>query len=187
MVRKRIYSHQELIDALKNRDELALAYLYDNYSKALFGVIFVVVKNKEEAEDVLQKTFIKIWNNFESYDIQKGRLYTWMLNIARNLAIDSTRTKYEKLKQRTISGSGNETLLESHTAVVNPALEYMGLNKILRQLKEEHQNIIGMAYFEGYTQEEISQKLNMPLGTVKTKVRQAIIKLRELMAGEKVF
>ena len=184
LVKRHTYTHEELVRGLRGRDEKALAYLYDNYSRALYGVIYVVVRNKEEAEDVLQKAFLKIWNNFESYDIQKGRLYTWMLNIARNLAIDSTRSKHEKLRQRINTDADTEILLAAQPTIPEPTHEYLGLNNILLQLKEEHQRIIDLAYFEGYTQEEISQKLSMPLGTVKTKVRQAIIKLRELMAGE---
>ncbi|MBC7412822.1 MAG: sigma-70 family RNA polymerase sigma factor, partial [Bacteroidia bacterium] len=94
------YTHDELVDMIKNRNQQAFAYLYDNYSRAIFGIINNIVTSTEEAEDVLQNTFVKIWNNFESYDSTKGRLYTWMINIARNMAIDCTRSKHEKNKSK---------------------------------------------------------------------------------------
>jgi RNA polymerase sigma-70 factor (ECF subfamily) len=158
--------------------------LYDNYSQALFGVINAVVNNYEEAEDVLQKAFLKIWNNFQSYDPEKGRLYTWMLNISRNLAIDATRSKHEKVRSKIRSTSDNVYTFENNLQVEDNTHESIGLKGILNDLKEEHKSIIDLAYFEGYTQEEISKKLNLPLGTVKTKVRQAILKLRELTKKE---
>lgn len=96
------YSHDDLVILIKNRDQKAFAYLYDNYSKALFGVLYQIVADVEETEDILQKLFLKIWDNFESYDASKGRLYTWMLNIAKNLAIDYKRSKSNKNKIQNI-------------------------------------------------------------------------------------
>ena len=146
-------------------------------------MIFNVVNDQEEAEDVLQNVFVKIWNNFASYDEQKGRLYTWMLNIARNMAIDSTRSKHEKVKNK-IQEATDSVYHRNNLFTENHAHENIGLQNILGKLKEDQKEIIDLAYFQGYTQEEISQKLEMPLGTVKTKVRQAIITLRELTKNE---
>ena len=181
---KQKYSQDELIVLIREKDQKAFSYLYDNYSQALFGVINSIVKNIEESEDILQKTFVKIWNNFPSYNESKGRLYTWMLNIARNLAIDTTRSKYERIKTKTQSTSDELSGLDKDLAVSNNSHEHIGLNTILNRLKEEHKAILDLAYFEGYTQEEISKKMNLPLGTVKTKIRQAILKLRELTQKE---
>ncbi|WP_317898870.1 RNA polymerase sigma factor [Aurantibacillus circumpalustris] len=173
-----------MIILIREKNQKAFSYLYDNYSKALFGVINSVINDIEEAEDVLQKTFLKIWNNFDSYDTAKGRLYTWMLNIARNLAIDSTRSKHEKIKSKIHSTSDNVYKFENILRTEDNTHDTIGLNTILNGLKEDHKSIIDLAYFEGYTQEEISKKLNLPLGTVKTKVRQALLKLRELAKKE---
>lgn len=181
---KQTYTQDELIILINERNQKAFSYLYDNYSQALFGVINSIVNDVEESEDVLQKTFLKIWNNFASYDTAKGRLYTWMLNIARNLAIDTTRSKHEKIKTKIHSTSDNVYKFEKDLAVDDNAHDMIGLKTILGGLKEEHKVIIDLAYFEGYTQEEISKKLDMPLGTVKTKVRQAILVLRELTKKE---
>jgi RNA polymerase sigma-70 factor (ECF subfamily) len=179
---KQTYTQDELIVLINEKNQKAFAYLYDNYSQALFGVINSIVNNTEESEDVLQKVFLKIWNNFASYDAAKGRLYTWMLNIARNLAIDTTRSKHEKIKSKIHSTSDN--VYENSLAVHDVSHNMIGFKTILGSLKEEHKQIIDLAYFEGYTQEEIAKKLDMPLGTVKTKVRQAILVLRELTKKE---
>ncbi len=184
MLIKQSYTQDQLIELIRNRNQQAFSYLYDNYSQALFGVIQNIVNDIEESEDVLQKTFIKIWNCFSTYDEKKGRLYTWMLNIARNLAIDTTRSRHEKMKSKIQSRDGNVNIHENRLLVEDFSHETIGLKKIVEELKEEHKLIIDMAYYEGYTQEEISKKLDIPLGTVKTKVRQAILRLRELTKNE---
>ncbi|MBL7933556.1 MAG: sigma-70 family RNA polymerase sigma factor [Bacteroidia bacterium] len=184
MPNKITYSQEELIALIKKRDQKAFTYLYDNYSKALFGVINTIVSNVEESEDALQKTFLKIWNNFSTYDENKGRLYTWMLNIARNMAIDTTRSKHGKAKSKIQSASDNVYKYENSVKEENKNLENIGLKGIVNNLQEDQRTIIDLAYYEGYTHEEISKKLEMPLGTVKTKVRQAILKLRELTKRE---
>lgn len=186
MTAKQTYTQDELIVLIREKNQKAFSYLYDNYSQALFSVINAIVNNVEEAEDVLQRTFLKIWNNFDSYDPEKGRLYTWMLNIGRNLAIDSTRSKHEKMRSRIQSTSGNVYKFENNLKAEDNKYDSIGLTTLLNELKDEHKSIIDLAYFEGYTQEEISKKLNLPLGTVKTKVRQALLKLRELARKETV-
>ena len=183
MGQKPTYTQDELIVLIRSRDQKAFSYLYDNYSQALFNVINYIVNDVEESEDVIQNVFLKIWNNFDSYDTSKGRLYTWMLNIARNQAIDSKRSKHQKIKSK-IQNTGDAVYERNSLYVENDTHESIGFKNILNNLKEDHQVIIDMAYYEGYTQEEISQKLNMPLGTVKTKVRQAIMMLRELTRKE---
>jgi len=180
---KQTYSQDELIVLIKDRDQKAFAYLYDNYSKALFNVVDYIVNDQEESEDLIQQVFLKIWNNFPSYDPGKGRLYTWMLNIARNLAIDCKRSKHQKIKSK-MQKTGDAVYEKQGLFDQDHSHEAIGLKAILDRLSEDHRSILGLAYFEGYTQEEISKLLNMPLGTVKTKVRQAILTLRELTRTE---
>lgn len=184
MAPKQTYTQDELILLIRERNQAAFSYLYDNYSQALFGVIQAIVNDNEESEDVLQKTFLKIWNSFNTYEESKGRLYTWMLNIARNLAIDSTRSKHEKIKSKIQSTSENVYKFENAFSVESGSSDTIGVRGLVNELKEDHKTIIDLAYFEGYTQEEIAKKLNLPLGTVKTKVRQALLKLRELTKKE---
>ena len=178
MAPKITYHQDELIVLIKERNQNAFAYLYDNYSKALFGVINNIVHDQEESEDILQNTFVKIWNNFDSYDAGKGRLYTWMLNISRNMAIDFTRSKQEKIKSK-IQEPSESVYYKNRLFVEDNTHESIGLRTIVENLKEDQREIIDLAYYQGYTQDEISKKMNLPLGTVKTKVRQALLLLRQ--------
>ncbi|MFL5753918.1 MAG: RNA polymerase sigma factor [Bacteroidia bacterium] len=180
MPQKLKYSEEELIRLVKQGDQNAFAYLYDNYSKALYGIIHNIVDVQEEAEDILQNVFIKIWNSFSSYNSDKGRLFTWMLNVARNSAIDHTRSKQNKIDSKNLS-SDNAVYEINRQHRETVSYDHIGLSTMVDGLKEEHRILIDLAYYEGYTQEEIAKKLNMPLGTVKTKVRQAIGKLREIV------
>jgi len=180
---KQKYHQDELIVLIRERNQKAFAYLYDNYSKALFGVINNIVNNQEESEDVLQNSFLKIWNNFDSYDASKGRLYTWMLNISRNMAIDCTRSKHEKIKNK-IQESTDAVYHKNKLFVEDNSHESIGLKEMVDGLKSDQREIIELAYYQGYTQDEISKELNLPLGTVKTKVRQALLSLRELTKEE---
>lgn len=162
---------------LSDRNQEGMEILYDNYASALFGIIHRIIQNDEIAEDVLQESFLKIWNNFEMYDPAKGRLFTWMLNIARNMAIDMVRSKefIQKQKNRGLSDSVSSADFQDLSAY-NP--ETIGLREMVRKLEPEYKQIIDLLFFGGYTQSEAAEKLNLPLGTVKTRSRAAIQKLR---------
>ena len=174
------YSEEELVFSLKQNNEKAFSYLYDNYSGALYGIIKNIVPDLELSNDVLQEAFINIWKNFKSYDPEKGRLFTWMLNIARNAAIDKLRSKgYRETKK-------NQPLIEDVNIgadkwFVKPALNDFGLKKLLNELKEEQRTLVELSFFQGYTHEEISKIIGIPLGTVKTRIRSALIKLRSMI------
>lgn len=174
------YSEEELVYLLKSRDQPAFSYLYDNYSAVLYGVIYKMLENRELSEDVLQEAFIKIWNNFSNYDSVKGRLFTWMLNITRNLTIDTIRSKGYK-KQSKIQNSENAVNNISDKANTAESFDALGIRKHLTLLKDDQKQIIDLAYFGGLTQDEISKKLDIPLGTVKTRMRTAIIELRKVL------
>jgi RNA polymerase sigma-70 factor (ECF subfamily) len=166
---------------LKRRDRQAITLLYDNYSAALHGVIFRIVNDKETAEDVLQESFVKIWNNIESYDATKGRLFTWLLNVARNTAIDKTRSKnYRDAGQVQSIEDFVYSIERRYNTTTN--IDHIGLKKVVEQLKPEHRTLIELLYFGGYTQTEAAQALGIPLGTVKTRVKIAINQLRELLS-----
>ena len=180
MTEEKKYSEEELVYLLQRRDQQAFSYLYDNYAGALNGIIYRMVENREWAEDILQEAFLKIWNNFSSYDTGKGRLFTWMLNITRNLTIDTLRSKDYK-KQDKISGDENSVSNYSEDSKITEKFDGLGLRKQLANLKIEQRNIIDLAYFKGYTQEEISREMSIPLGTVKTRMRAAILELRKIL------
>ena len=171
------YQESELVDSLRRKENQAFSYLYGNYSGALYGVIKQIVTDTEMANDVLQETFVNIWRRIDSYDEQKGRLFTWMLNVARNAAIDKTRSKgfQQNLKQMPLDG---EMVLPG----IRPGVDDYGLKNLIHKLKDEQRLLIDLSFFQGYTHEQIAQALHIPLGTVKTRIRSALIQLRALLS-----
>ncbi|MDB5203748.1 MAG: polymerase, sigma-24 subunit, subfamily [Ferruginibacter sp.] len=174
------YSEEELVMLLQGQDQAAFSYLYDNYASALNGVISRMVEEQQLAEDILQEAFLKIWNNFKQYDSSKGRLFTWMINITRNLTIDTLRSKGYK-KQKKISQDENSVSNYQDKTLSPDRFDSMGIRKQLLNLKPDQKVIIDLAYFNGYTQEEISKEMGIPLGTVKTRMRSAIMELRKIL------
>ena len=174
------YSEEELILLLKTGDQSAFSYLYDNYAGALNTVICKLISDQHLAEDILQEAFVKIWNNFSSYDATKGRLFTWMLNITRNLTIDTIRSKGYK-NQAKIQNADIAVTTGNNNSNENDKFDTLGLREQTMQLKEEQKKVIDLAYFEGFTQEEISKTLGIPLGTVKTRIRSGISVLKKLL------
>ena len=166
--------------ALKGRDKTAFEYLYDNYSAALNGIIFRIVNDEDTSNDILQDVFVKIWQNFSSYDATKGRLFTWMANIARNASIDYTRSGNFKISNKIQnvddSVSKINTLMSTSSRV-----DHIGIDEVVNRLKPEFRQLIDLAYFAGMTHEEISKHLNLPLGTVKTRIRSALMQLRQTL------
>ena len=172
------YTEKELIALLKQRDEKAFSYLYDNYSGALYSIILQILENAELASDVLQEVFINIWRKIDTYDAAKGRLYTWMLNISRNASIDQLRSKNYQNSQKNQSIPENVDMLGGSSMM---SVDSIGLKKMLEKLKMEQRVLIELAYFKGYTHEEIAEMEDIPLGTVKTRIRNALIQLRTLL------
>jgi RNA polymerase sigma-70 factor (ECF subfamily) len=172
------YNEQELVAMLKQRGNNAFSYLYNNYSGALFSVILNIVPDKDLAADVLQEVFVNIYRKIDSYDAAKSRLYTWMLNIARNESIDTLRSKGYRNNQQ------NREVTESVYDIAgstNQQIDNIGLRKILEKIKPEYRELIDLSYFKGFTQDEISQMLGVPLGTVKTRLRAALVQLRNFV------
>jgi RNA polymerase sigma factor (sigma-70 family) len=172
-----LYTEESLIQQLKVHNEQAFNYLYDKYSKSLFGIIYQIIPTQEVAEDVLQQVFLKIWKNIDSYESSKGRLYTWMINITRNQAIDYTRSKDFNRQEQTVGISDNVYNTESNTGGFRDS----GLLKVLEKLPVDKRKLLEFSYFLGYTQEEISKIMDIPLGTVKTRLRNTLIDLRKIM------
>jgi RNA polymerase sigma factor (sigma-70 family) len=172
------YRETELVERLQAHDQAAFSYLYDHYSKSLFAVIYGVVQQTEVAEDILQEVFVKIWQNVRSYESSKGRLYTWMLNIARNSAIDRTRSKDFGKQSKTTELTEN---VYSEKNAVHSSINDIGLKKTLERLPEESRRLLELSYFQGYTQDEISKMLGIPLGTIKTRIRSTLLQLRKLV------
>ncbi|MGV3686484.1 MAG: RNA polymerase sigma factor [Daejeonella sp.] len=171
-------SEPDLISALRKQEKIAIEALYDMYSPALYGVIHRIIDNEEIAEDVLQDTFVKIWNSFSSYDASKGRLFTWMVNLARNLAIDKVRSKDYRnhTKNHDIDNFVN-TIDDKQSSIFNT--DAVGIREMVEKLLPDQRSILQLIYFQGYTQAEAAEKLNIPLGTLKTRTRAAILTMRK--------
>jgi RNA polymerase sigma-70 factor (ECF subfamily) len=172
------YEEYELVAALRQKENQAFSYLYDHYSGALYGIINQIVADAELSNDVLQETYVNIWRRIDTYDASRGRLFTWMLNIARNAAIDKTRSKGFQQSQRQISLADGEMI----PAIVRPGVDDLGLKKMILKLKDEQRLLIDLSYFQGFTHEQIAKALDIPLGTVKTRIRSALTQLRALLS-----
>lgn len=170
----------ELVSRLRAKDKSALNYLYDHYSGALYGTILRIVSNDEVAEEVLQDAFIKIWNNIESYDTSKGRLFTWMMQICRNLSIDKLRSREIKKEMKSDNIEANVYTIErEHRAY--QSIDKIGVKELLNKLREDERLIVDLVYFRGYTHSEVSDEYDIPLGTVKTRLRMGLKNLRNLI------
>jgi RNA polymerase sigma factor (sigma-70 family) len=170
-------SEEELIALLRQHRREGIAILYDRYAASLFGVLFRILHSRELAEDALQETFVKIWAGFDIYDASRGRLFTWMVNIARNVALDKIKSKDYRNSLKNQEISGLVSLIEEQPER-GDASDQIGLREIVQTLRPEQEEVIDLIYFQGYTQSEASTKLGIPLGTVKTRVRAAISTIR---------
>lgn len=164
---------QKIISYLEQGNKKALNLLYEYYSGSLYGVILKVTGNEELAEDALQETFIKVWKNAHKYDASKAKLFTWLYRIARNTAIDKLRSFNNRFYKEVQIDKSDVYILPT----MNINQDVMDIKKHLDTLDEKYQIVINALYFEGLTQQEASEELNIPLGTVKSRLK---IGLREL-------
>ena len=169
-----IYSEDELARFLKKKDRSVFNYLYMHYAASLYKVIKDVVRDDHTAEDVLQEVFVKIWMSLDRYDEKKGRIYTWLRNVARNAAIDSLRSKGEIMKQK-IGGVDSVWDLPCKTPFQTDTI---GMKTLISELRPDCQTIMTMVYYLGYTISEVSKALVVPEGTVKTRIRASLKQLR---------
>jgi len=173
---------QEIITLLQVQDNKGLILLYEHYSAALYHIVLRIVRRDEVAQEVLQDVFVKIWKQSQSYDVSKGRLFTWMSRIAKNAAIDKTRSKNYKSTTKTDS---MDTLVGDSVDFSNSMnLKDSGLRKVVTQLDDKYHEIIDYLYFKDFTQSETSKALGIPLGTVKSRSRLALKALRQLLQNE---
>ncbi len=179
-MRKPIITENQLVTLLKARDKKGFDLLYAGYAKALYDVILRIVRQNTVAEDILQDSFVKIWQNISSYDSSKGTLFTWILNIARNTAIDRLRSHAYK-KDACTCGLDNNSIAIDKKHHINQQTDSIHLTKWVKVLKPEHQQLIEYVYIQGYTQNEAAEALHIPLGTAKSRIKNAIHQLRLLL------
>ncbi|MFK7937625.1 MAG: RNA polymerase sigma factor [Saprospiraceae bacterium] len=176
-----LHQDSSIIQQLQQGDQQAIGLIYDKYGAALYGVVTKIVKSETIAEDVMQEAFVKIWKNATTYDSTKGKLFTWLLNIARNTAIDKIRSaKYRQSKR---SVPIENSVSNDRNLSVETQIDHIGLKKVLDSLDEKYRIVIDLIYLQGYTQKEVEKELEIPLGTVKSRVRIAIRELRKRLGG----
>lgn len=177
------YTDAEIKTALKNKDQDVFAHVYDSYSAELFYFIQKRGCTKAAAEEVLQDIFLKLWHKADQYDSSVASLRTWLYRIARNAAIDKLRSAGER------HARASENLDDAVYQIQGdqPAIQDMGIQKVLHQLDDDSKKVIDLLYFQGYSQRDAQKALDMPLGTLKSKARRSILKLRALLQNEKEF
>jgi RNA polymerase sigma-70 factor (ECF subfamily) len=166
-------TEQRIVQLLKRKDQYALNLLYENYSDSLYGAILKVTRNETIAEDALQETFIKVWKNAEKYDPTKAKLFTWLFRIARNTAIDKLRSFNNRFHKEVQIDKSNVYILPG-TSLNQDVID---IKEHVRRLEQKYQIVLNALFFEGMTQQEASDELEIPLGTVKSRLK---IGLREL-------
>lgn len=168
-----------LIKRLQAKDENALSTIYDRYSGALYGVIIRICKNEILAEDILQETFLKIWNKSHLFNPDKGKFYTWAHRIAKNSTLNAIRSQSKLIQSKDLSVYKNKSDNNSITD------EYRALNGSIKKLEPHHQRAIELVYFNGLTHREAHSEMNVPLGTFKSYIRQALKKIQETYNKER--
>ena len=169
-----------LILQFQNKDVKAYEKLYNLYCESISGVVNNIVKSENIAQEITQDVFIKAWNKADTYSEKKGRFFTWLLNIARNSAIDYTRSKKFKQSKQNLNSDFFVDILESSSSLDN-STNTIGLKEFVTKLSDKCKAVIELLYFKGFTQKEASEELNMPLGTIKTRNRSCIGELRTML------
>ena len=181
LARRISISEEELVALLKDKDQRGFTILYNNYSSALYGVLNKIIQSNDDANDLLQDTFLKIWKNIGNYDASKGSIFTWMMNIARNLAIDKVRSVDFRDTSQNVSMDDKIVYQIDNEYQAIQDVDGIGLQKVVDKLKPEYKQLIDLVYYQGYTQAEVAEEYRIPLGTVKTRIKAAVSTLRTLL------
>jgi RNA polymerase sigma-70 factor (ECF subfamily) len=174
----------ELVKRLQKRDPQALGELYDRYGRLAYSLILRIVRDAATAEDLVQETFLRIWNRVHGFDGDRGALGGWLLAVARNRAIDYLRSKSGRMHDALeLNENDHPSLYADLEQDVLNSDRARRLRKALEKLNPNQRNVIELAYFEGLSQTEMAERTGQPLGTVKTWVRTALKLLREELSA----
>ena len=188
---RRAQEEKLLIEKIQQKEPSALSTLYDRYQNILFGLIVQVIKVRPEVEDVLQEVFIKIWKKAHQFDSKKGTAFSWIVTIAKRTAIDRLRSRTSRSSKEVDNKSEDidysrhiDNGQDSPQDVVEAQQKKEAISKALEKIPEEQRILIVISFFEGKTHTEISELLNIPLGTVKSRIRLGMIKLQSILANK---
>ncbi|HEY1062231.1 MAG TPA: sigma-70 family RNA polymerase sigma factor [Daejeonella sp.] len=183
--RKLRLSEDKLIEGLKNMDGSAMSALYRMYSDSLYRVISTIVVIEEVAQDLLQETFIKIWKSFKQYDPGKGRLYTWMARLARNISIDYLRSvNYRNYTVSENLSESTQQIDQKFQVSYNP--ELIGVKDMTNILNADQRSALDLIYFKGYTHVQAAEELNITVGILRSRLQSSITELRRTFNREYV-
>jgi RNA polymerase sigma-70 factor, ECF subfamily len=172
----------DVLRRMERRDGRALAQLYDRYGRMVYALILRIVRNQAAAEDLVQETFLRVWNRAQSFDASRGAVGPWLLTVARNRAIDYLRSQEGRDRKLAVFEENEDPrLYAGMEADIVFAEEARRVKQALARLPENQRQVIELAYFDGLSQTEMAAKLGQPLGTVKTWVRSALAGLRKTM------
>ncbi len=178
---------RDLMRRITEQDEAALATLYDRYSSLLFSLSLRIVKERQEAEDLLQDVFLQVWEKAASFDHNRGHLYGWLVTLARNRSIDrirhrqSLQRRHQKLEEGAILDAPIQQASNSPLETVVALERASYVREAMQTIPQEQKDVIMLAYFGGYSQSEVATILQIPLGTVKTRTRQGMRKLEQTL------
>lgn len=179
-------SEDKLVEALKNMDRGAMSSLYKMYSDSLYRVISTIVVIEEVAQDLLQETFIKIWKSFNQYDPGRGRLYTWMSRLARNLSIDYLRSvNYRNYSVSEDLSELTQQIDQTFQISYNPDL--IGVKDMTRILNEEQKLALDLIYFKGYTHIQAAEELHITVGILRSRLQSSITELRKIFNRDRIL
>lgn len=170
------FVEKHIVELLKAGDERAMGLLYDHYADALYGVAIKVTHDESLAQDVLQESFVKIWKNAHKYDAEKARLFTWLFRVVQNSAIDAVRSRQRKTSKEIQTNDSNVYPI----LTTSYAIEHMDIKEHADGLEDKYRVVIDALFFQGMTQQEASDELEIPLGTVKSRLKIGLRELRKL-------
>lgn len=181
-----VVSEEELVNLITQSNEQALEELYDRFAPTVMGVAYRIVRSRGVAEEIVQETFCRVWDKSDTFDASKGNAKAWLFRIARNLALDNVRR--QKIRPQAAASENAELMMaqepDEDANVAESAWASMRreqLQDALGQLPNEQQQVLELAYFEGYTRKEISSATGLALGTVHTRARLGLQKMRDLL------
>jgi RNA polymerase sigma-70 factor (ECF subfamily) len=169
-----------LIDRIVARDETAVGALYDRHNRLLFGLILRIIRDRSEAEEILQEVFVLVWTRAETYNVSLGPPAAWLVRIARNRAID--RLRANSVRVRAVESAPEPPPSENPESQASASEQQRTVARALESLPADQRVLIEQAYFLGLTQSELAERFKLPLGTVKTRIRTGMLALRERLS-----